>query len=89
MSIIDWINRRLPGDQARHSAVCLVVCTLAAHATFLAPWIPEPWMRCILAALLVCLLEPWQHYTGRGIGSWNDAAANLVTGALVAIATTA
>jgi hypothetical protein len=92
MNLIDWINRRLQPDQARHAAVVLVAATLAAHATFLAPlhpWLAEAWMRALWAAVAVCLIELVQHYTGRGVGSWNDVAANIITGALVAMATTA
>jgi hypothetical protein len=87
-----WITRRLPADQRLHLIVTALLATAAAHAEVLAPlhWtLAEPWMRALWATGLCCSYELWQHATGRGDGSWNDVAADVCGGGMVALATVA
>ena len=88
---VDWINRRLKPDQARHFAVTVLLAVVFAHLPVgdLAFVVSEPWMRALWAGVVMALLELVQRATGTGVADWNDVAANTLGAAAVAVATLA
>lgn len=85
MTIIDWINRRLPADHARHLILCALIALAAAK---LSPLIGlAPWLAALASAFAVSFAwEWWQRKTNTGHASWNDVGAGLSGGILIALA---
>ena len=84
MSVISWISRRLPADQARHAVVCAVIATAAAHvggALGIHPALAAFWS----GSLAGLALEVWQEWRG-GVFGLNDLAADVLGSGLVALA---
>ena len=88
MPITTWIVRRLPADHARHVVCCAVIALAAAHLAALVG--VAPWLAALLSAFVVGgALELIQWRSSTGHPSWNDMAANVAGGALVALGTLA
>lgn len=87
-SAVAWINTRLKPDQARHVVCCAVLALIGAHVarfTLLPPWA----LALVFATLAGAALEVWQWITNTGHPSWNDMAANVAGGVIVALGTLA
>lgn len=78
----------IPHDKAMHVIACALIGTVGAHVASLLGF--PAWAGALVSALAVGgAYEVWQVKTGRGHGSWNDMAANIAGGAVVALATLA
>jgi hypothetical protein len=86
MELINWINRRLRADHARHLIVCALIALAAARVGPLLLGLP-PWACALLGAFVASVLwEAWQRATDEGHASWNDVGAGLAGGVVVALA---